>query len=325
MPLNLLGTGQALDNSSPLVFADFLTIYDEMAIVKSSMDHKMLKPHTGQSWERRNYGRVQAFAVADGQDIASAQSLSDASTSITPSELAVQVILPGSTVRRTGDTNLVGNTGEIMGNAYALYEDTQLLTGFSGWTATALGSSSTVMSPTMAAALASNLRIGNNTSNPEPWPKPWFLIIHPNSGVPLVGRIMPLTGGVTSGATIYGTDAGAHAAAGSGGTVPVGGLDPEGRRLLREGLGAELFIAGMTVKYDANTIPDSSGNCTTAAFGKTGYIYVDEVPVHMDNDSSDKSMRGAVEYNSWGAFGQGQYRPAASGIPITLDASKATS
>ena len=45
----------------------------------------------------------------------------------------------------------------------------------------------------------------------------------------------------------------------------------------------------------------------------------------LDPDRSDKSMRGAVEMNLWGAYAWGLYRPAAYGVQATFEAILPTS
>jgi len=60
-------------------------------------------------------------------------------------------------------------------------------------------------------------------------------------------------------------------------------------------------------------------------FAKEGLIYVSEQEPRLDPDSSDKSMRGAVELNVWGSYVWGNYRASAYGNPVTFDASLPTS
>lgn len=71
---------------------------------------------------------------------------------------------------------------------------------------------------------------------------------------------------------------------------------------------------GATVKKSANLIgaTDASGG----AFSKEGLIYVSELEPRSDPDTSDKSLRGAVELNYWGSYVWGTYRPGAYGCEI---------
>ena len=45
----------------------------------------------------------------------------------------------------------------------------------------------------------------------------------------------------------------------------------------------------------------------------------------MDNDTSDKSLRGAVEVNFWGSYTWGLYRSSNYGIEVLADATLPTS
>lgn len=323
MPANLAGAGEALDNSLPTVFAEFKLLRQETGIMRSCATHMTLKPHTGTSVNVNNYDRVTAYNVADGVDIAQAQELADATTSYTPSEVAVQVVLPGSTMRRIADPELFSRTGRMLSNAYDLKEDSDGCDQLTSFTPI-VGSAGTVMSPGHAAAIGAILRIGNvrrtTTTTPEPAPKPWFLVINPMSGVPLEGRLVPFTN-VPTGTNVYGANTGAHA----GVTLGHGGGSSMAEGIIKEGLGAVGQIAGMTLKYDANIIVDASDDASGAGFSKEGLVYVSEVEPRPDHDRSDKSMRGAVELNFWGSYVWGVYRPGAYGVECLVDASIPTS
>jgi hypothetical protein len=60
-----------------------------------------------------NYGRVIGYDVADGADIVQNQTLRDDLSTYTPSEVAVQVLLPGSTMRRIADPDLEGRVAKM--------------------------------------------------------------------------------------------------------------------------------------------------------------------------------------------------------------------
>src|SRR3972149_4554801 len=96
----LAGASQALDTSLNTIYSEFLLLRDETGVMRSVSTPYKLQPHTGTSKNLLNYGRVIAYNVADGADIAQSQSLSDFNTAYTPSEVAVQVTLAGSALRR---------------------------------------------------------------------------------------------------------------------------------------------------------------------------------------------------------------------------------
>ena len=95
--------------------------------------------------------------------------------------------------------------------------------------------------------------------------------------------------------------------------------------MIKEGVGAVGQIAGMVLKYDANAEPDGSDDVVTAGFSREGLLYCEEVAAHPAHQTDDRSMRGAKEFNFWGAYGWGVHRPAAFGRLMTVDGSAATS
>ena len=320
----LAGASQALDSSLNTIYSEFLLLRDETGVMRSVSTTYPLLPHTGTSKNLLNYGRVIAYNVADGADIAQSLALSDFNTAYTPSEVAVQVTLAGSTMRRVADTDLLERTGQILNNAYDLKEDSDGTAQFSSFSSTDLGSASTVLSPGIIAAAAAQLRVGISLANPEPAPEPLICVLHPLSAVPLAGRIIPLTD-VPTGTTIYGTDGGAHA----GLTVGLGGTSPAGEQILKRGLKAigEVAGSGMAIHLDANVDSSTAGTAaaTNCAFAKMGMVYVSELEPKLEPDTSDKSMRGAVELNLWGSYVWGVYRAANYGVSVIADCSLPTS
>lgn len=318
--VTLEGSNQALDNSLNTILAEFNLLLDDKGVAKNSASHYTLKAHEGDRKNILNYGRVQAFSVPNGVDIAQSQQLSDAITSYQPSEAAVQVVLGGRTMRRVADPDLYGRTGRIAANAYDLFEDKAGLTQLASFTGSAtIGGAGTVASPGIVAAGATRLSYGDNRANPEPAPKPWYGILHPNAILPLWGRMIPLAT-TPAGTTAYGVNTGAHA-----GVSIATGASPGSEEMMKRGIGAVGMVAGLTIKSDSNFTVDTNDDFTGAFFSEEGFVYVSEEEARLDPDRSDKSMRGAVELNFWGSFTYGNYRIASYGIPTTLDASTPTS
>lgn len=281
-----------------------------------------LEAGKGHSVNVVNYGRVTALDLSDGVDMVQAQALADANTAYTPDEIGVQVILPGSTLRRSADRSLMTRTAKMLSNGWLLKSEGDGAAQFSSFTATA-GSAGTVASPGLAEAVASRLRVGNilttATTPPEPAPRPWHLILHPLSATPLRERLMPL-GSTPGGGAAAGVHGGAHA-----GTSVVGNPTEWQRQLIMKGPGGLKEIAGLVVQESAHLLVDGSGDAVNAGYSTEGLIHVAEVEPRMDPDSSDVSMRGAVEMNLWGSEGWGVYRPASYGVALTLDAPLPTS
>ena len=318
--INLAGSSQALDSSLPTIYSEFLLLRDETGVCRKVSRRYDLQPHDGASKNVLNYGRVVGYNVADGADIAQAQALGDTNTAYTPGEVAVQVILAGSTMRRVQDPDLLRRTGRILNNAYDLKEDSDGCAQFSSFTPI-VGAAGTVISPGHCQAAMATVNLGNSRANPEPAPSPHFAVLHPLHTMVLGGRLIPLTD-VPTGTTVYGANTGAH----GGVTVGVGGIGSSlGEKFMTEGPKAIGRIAGATVFNDANIAVDASDDASGAFFSKEGFIYVSEVEPKLDIDDSDKSMRGAKELNLWGSYVWGLYRSGAYGCEALFDASMPTS
>jgi hypothetical protein len=127
---------------------------------------------------------------------------------------------------------------------------------------------------------------------------------------------------VPTGTNVYGVAGGAHA----GETVGHGGTSGEiAQRLLSKGIGGVGTHSGVDIRQDANLVPDANDDATGAFLVREGFIYVSEVEPQLDPDTSDKSLRGAIEMNLWGSYTWGVYRAANYGIGATFDASRPTS
>ncbi len=311
---NLLGTGQALDQSVNTVISKFLLLNDYPTVFQSCAMNLKLNAHDGVSKILNNYGRLTAFAVSDGADIAQAQSLADSATVATPSEVAVQTWLPGSTMRRAADPDLLGRTSTILHNALELKIDQDgglQLPNF----VPIIGVAGVVNGPGDYLAAATRLAIGDSRSNPEPPPKPWYTIDHPYKLAIVAGRMIPISDtGV--GTTVYNaTTAGNRF---SVGPAAAGNLQND---LLTSGWMAMKELFGIPVKATANVIPNSLDDVSGASFSKEGLVYVEEIAPRIDPDTSDKSFRGAVELNGWCSYAWTLYRPSNFGVEILGDAS----
>lgn len=316
----LAGAGQALDASLPTIYREFRLLRDETGVMRSCATSMKLAAHEGSTKYINNYGRVLAYNVSDGADIAQAQNLADTATGYSPTEVAVQVILGGRTMRRVADPDLLGRTGRILNNAYDLKEDTDGTTQLQSFTGTTMGAAGTVISPGHISGAGARVMIGNSRANPEPPEGDIFAVIHPLAAHVLAGRLVPYTD-VPTGTTAFGANTGAHV----GVTVGAGRSGSMADDIIRRGYKALGTIGSVIVKTDANLAVDANDDFTGAVFAKEGLIYVSEQEPRLDPDSSDKSMRGAVELNVWGSYVWGNYRASAYGNPVTFDASLPTS
>ena len=316
--LNLLGTGEQLDNSLNTILGDFRLLSQETEVLKPTATKMSLRPGEGTQKHITNYGRTVAGDLSDGVDITQAQTLSDTQTDYTPGEVGLQVILPGSTLRRSADRSLMRNTATMLNNAWQVKEDGDGAAQFSSFTPS-IGGAAALPSPGHISAIADRLRIGNNVANPEPAPKPWHMAMHPLSAGVIRGRLVPMTS-VPRGDAAFGVAGGAHA----GITIPAG-LDARGQNMLINGPGTIGTLEGLLFREDANISVSAADDAVNAGYSGEGFIYVSEVSPRLDPDRSDKSMRGAVEMNLWGAYAWGLYRPAAYGVQATFEAILPTS
>lgn len=279
-----------------------------------------LPPHQGVSKLINNYGRLTANPVADGADIAQAQALADSQTSVTPGEVAVQTWLPGSTMRRSADTNLHGHASRMMMNALKLRQDQDGGAQFVNYTPV-IGAAARVLGPGEYLAAMTRLSYGANRANPTPPPKPWFILDHTIKLSTVAGRIIALSD-TPGGAAVYlpaSSSRGITTGPGFGGGA---GLSGEIMKMAWGAIGT-LFMG--IVKPTANLIPDSADDVSGAAFSREGLIYCEEVAARLDPDTSRKSYRGAVQLNGWMSYGWTTYLPGNYGVEILGDCTEPTS
>lgn len=304
--INLAGnstSGQALDGSLNTIMSEFRMLRDETGVARKCATKMPLSPHTGTSKNVVNYGRLTAYSLSDGVDMTQAQSLADTTTSYTPAEVGVQVVIAYTTLSRVADADLLRRTGRMMHNAYDLKEDADGCAQFSSFVPI-LGSAGTVMSIGHALAGSSRLRIGNDRANPEPAPAPYYGILHPLQLGTIAANLAALS---TTGAGTTITSEGTY-----------GGLRTPGSTALsdaqmRKGPDAVGSLFGVEYYGDANIAVDSSDDGSGAIFSKEALVYVSEFEPKMIPDDSDKSLR-AIELNIVGSYVWGLYRASNYGV-----------
>ena len=311
---NLLGTGQALDTSTDTIYSGFKLLRDESGSFRSAATFNPLKPHEGRSKNINNYGRVVAYDLADGVDMQQAQQLSDTTSIYTPNEVGVQVVIPGSTLRRGADQSMLKRVSQMMNNAYDLKEDQDGGLQMVNFTPI-MGVAGNILGVGEYFGGVSRLMIGNNRSNPEPPPKPYFIIDHPLKLAALAGRMLPM-GSTSAGGSVY-----TPATVANNLTVGPSYGDGNSDDIRKQHINALGMLFGCTVKHSANLIPDANDDVSGGIFSQEGLLYVSELEPQNDPDDSDKSLRGAIELNYWGSYVWGTWRPAAYGVEILGDAS----
>jgi len=308
---NLAGTGEALDSSLNTIYSEFKILRDETGVFRSTATTLTLKAHEGRSKNVNNYNRVLAYDLADGVDMDQAQQLADTTTTYTPGEVGVQVLLPGSTMRRIADPDLLKRTGRMLSAAYDLKEDQDGGLQMVNWTPI-MGATGAALGVHEYLGAIQRLSIGNNLANPEPPPGQKYIVDHPIKLGILAGKLVPLSD-VPTGSNDY---TGSKASAETVGPGTTAGLSES---ILKQGIGALGSFWGATVKASANLIPDSGSDASGGAFVSEGLVYVSEVEPKSEPDTSDKSLRGAVELNYWGSYVWGTYRAGAYGVEIRGD------
>lgn len=316
--LTLLGAGEALQSSVNTIISEFHLTREWGSVVRSTARKMTLNPHEGRSKHITTYDGVTAFDLADGVDLVQAQTVTDNPNVYSPDEVGVQVIVAGSTLRRSADKQLRRNTATILNNAYSRKEDSDGAAQFTSFT-NSVGGAGVVMSPGHADAMASRLQIGNSNVNAEPAPKPWALVMYPMQVTPLRGRVAGLSS-TPGGAAAFGAHGGAHA-----GVAVANNPNEMQQRLLENGPGSLQKWAGFNVKETANIPVDANDDAILGAYSTEGLIFVSELEARIDADTTNKSMRGAIELNAWGSYTYGVYRPDAFSVQGTFDASIPTS
>ncbi len=311
---NLAGPGEALDGSLNTIFSEFKLLRDETGVFRSTATKMQLKPHEGRSKNVNNYNRVVALDLADGQDLQQMQQLADTTTTYSPGEVGVQVLLPGSTMRRVADPDLLRRTGRMLANAYDLKEDQDGGLQMVNWTPI-MGAATDILGPQEYLGALQRLSIGNNRANPEPPPGTVYLVDHPLKLGVLAVQLIPLTD-VPTGTNLFTpltTDRGDVVGPGAGGALS--------DDILKRGIGALGQFWGAVVKKSANLLPDAGDDVSGGAYVSEGLIYVSELEPVSDPDTSNKSLRGAIELNYWGSYVWGTYRAGAYGVEVLGDAS----
>lgn len=318
---NTAGSAGTLQTSLPTVFSRFMLLEQERGKVINTATRETLTPHTGSAFRYVNYGQFIAQSATDGIDAAQAQTLSDATTAYSPSEVVVNAVVSDRTLARVADPKLLAEIGEMAMNALELREDQDGCAKFSSFTPT-LGGTTTVA--TLGHFLASEaiLRIGNSVSTPEPAPGPWFATVHPNTMAAAAVKTIPLSAAVSGAATVL-----TSAAAGVGvlgASMATGVTNDLGMKVLMgKGLVRQLEMGELVIMADANVPVSATPSSANGIYSKRGLIFVSEATPYMKQER-DESLRG-IELTAVTSYTWGVYRPAAYGIAATFDATTPTS
>lgn len=321
---NLAGTGRELDVSLPTILGEFKMLREASGILRNCATPYPLKPHSGTTVNIINYGKFQAYGLAEAVDMAQAQALADALTTVTPSEVGVQVLLPDTTVRRIADPGLESKVAQMMNDAYDAKEDGDGCDQLINFTPR-LGSAGTCIGLGHLVAARSRLDIGNLQrrdylgQRPQPAPMPWYCVLQPQHALIIAGKLIPLAS-EPSGAAGYGANGGAEAGDDIGPSFGQGSLSED---IWKNGPGAIGMIGKMSVKEDPYINVDSNDDASSACFSQEGLIWCEEIAPDIKPER-DESRR-IKELNLVGSYGWTVYLPDNNGVELLFDASLPTS
>lgn len=317
---NTAGASGTLQTSLPTVYSRFMLLEQERGKVINTATRETLQPHTGSAFRYINYGQFVAQAATDGVDSAQAQTLSDATTAFSPSEVVVNAVVSDRTLARVADPKLLAEIGEMAMNAIELKEDQDGCGKFSSFTPT-LGGTTTVATLGHLLAAEAILRIGNSTATPEPAPGPWFATLHPNTMAAAAVKTLPLSLAIGSNATVLTSGEGHIGQLGS--AIAAGFVNDLGMKVLMgKGLVRQLDMGELLVMADANVTINSTPSTSNGIYSKRGLVFVSEVTPYMRQER-DESLRG-IELTAVTSYAWGVYRAAAYGIIATFDGTTPT-
>ncbi len=232
------------------------------------------------------FGVATASVLTEAIDMQTSQTMQDTNVQITPYEVGLKIILTDNVIEDDNE-DLKRAAGNLMGDAYEVKRDVDLLTLLDNGTTSLCGTGATLTMGHIAAARATLL--GNAVASGGPAPSPYVVVIHPFQELDLVDVLTPIAP-VSLSASI--------------GYQAMGGALTE--EILQRYSVGRLF--GANVVTDGNIVltstPDAKGGMF--AMGKRGgiiYVSAREATIEPERDAS---LRG-WELNYVGRYGVGNY------------------
>ena len=266
-----INTTTDIDNALVAMLAESRFIIEHKPAMKQLTRNVSMPAHGGGDYRIPKYATVAASALSQGVDIGNAQKLSDSLTTITPTEIGLQVVLVDRLMRTVRD-DMVSIAGRLMADALVRKLATDGLGMFTSFS-TGLGSAGTAL--TFAYIHAAKTAIESNSA--EPAPAPYYGIFHSNALHPFVKNISPT------------------------GTYPIpSGISEE---LIRDGFVMKT-IGGVEVFKDNQITIDSSDDSIGAVMSKEALILVnDEMPsIEKERDASLRAWE--LNQSWWYAYGE---------------------
>lgn len=233
------------------------------------------------------FGTVTADVLTEGIDLVTDKKMSDTNVQITPYEVGVKIILTKNVVEDDNEA-LIRAAGRILGDAYELKRDQDLLARLDNGTNSLGGAGTTQTMGQIAAARA--LLGGNAVSSGGPAPTPYVIVHHPFVELDIVDVLTPLIPAVSP------------AASAGVASTPVSLADEV---IARYSVGQ---IFGMPYITDGNLDIDTSDDVKGGVFARGnggGIIYVSAREPMVESEY-DQSLRG-WELVYVGRYGVGNY------------------
>ena len=307
-------TKTSVANSLPDTFiAEVRLKVQEGPIMRPLVNNVTLPTGEGGQWEMTELTRATAVALADGFDMVGTDTITDTTLQITPTEFGAQLTITDLAKNQiTKRTDLIRQTGRILGNSMITKEDIDLLTMLDGFSV-ALGSAGTSMTVGHIMAAAAAIRGGGQAAGaivagtPEPAPDPIYGVFN---DAQLHNVTKMLVGGSVgvSGTAIAQTNVGA----------PESGPGLEALQNARVGR-----IGAATVYVDNNLSKDSADDAKGGVFSKEAIVQVHFMGGPSMEEQRDASLRG-TEYNIVMVKGTGEWKDS-WGREMLFDAAAPTS
>lgn len=293
-------TKTSVANSLPDTFiAEVRTKVQEGPIMRPLVNNVTLPTGEGGQWEMTELTRATAVALADGFDMVGTDTITDTTLQITPTEFGAQLTITDLAKNQiTKRTDLIRQTGRILGNAMTTKEDIDLLTLLDGFSV-ALGSAGTSMTVGHIMAAAAAVRGGGQVAGAivagtqEPGPDPINAVFNEYQ---LHNVVKMLVGGASgvSGTAIAQTNVAA----------PAAGAGAEALRNATVGR-----IGAANVYIDNNLSKDSVDDAKGGVFSKEALVQVHFMGGPNMEEQRDASLRG-TEYNIVMVKGTGEWKDA---------------
>lgn len=193
-------TGQTqIDGALRTFIAEADYIREHKGVMKQLVDKKDLPKKMGRTWNEPVFRTVAAASLTDGVEFDSPSQVLDDLLTITPAEVGVQVLWTNR-MNMTMTEDFARLAADLCTNALEYKLDVDLLTQIDSFS-TALGGTTTSLTPGLISAVASALRGGRTgttrsgaRTTGEPAPTPINAVFHPHNHHDLAMNLGGLSG-----------------------------------------------------------------------------------------------------------------------------------